>query len=380
MTEGGADDPPGDRRAAATSRRRRLFVVAIAVPTLGSSLGIDGGAIFQILAVEDLGLGPTAIGVGLALSTISIPFQIRAARTALGRAVPNLQLFFLSFAVLCWLLAGLVVFAAPGGTVAHTALAIAVVAEISLSVRYATAWQPLLGYTLTTRDRQRVNSWGRASGSVTMIAVVVLFGAVATDPRVAVLIGVGLVALLTFGGWPLMVTYAAEVMWPDVNLGFVAAAQVGGGVLAAVLWRPTTSRLRRRSRAAGGLLLAGALTFTVVPTPVDTLGAGVVVLALVAVAAASLATIGLGLLELTHLHTTAGTAVRRLTIFDVVASTSAQVGFLASGLLISLSADVTWTIDPYRLYLLAGAALLSVALARLPVMNGSSPGPGSTIG
>jgi hypothetical protein len=419
MTEGGADDPPGDRCAAATSRRRRLFVVAIAAPTLGSSLGIDGGAIFQILAVEDLGLGPTAIGVGLALSTISIPFQIRAARTALGRAVPSLQLFFLSFAVLCWLLAGLVVFATPGGTVAHTALAIAVVAEISLSVLYATAWQPLLGYTLTTRDRQRVNSWGRASGSLTTILVVVLFGAVATDPRAAVLIGVGLVALLlvavirplprpaeasvpvsgsasaaetepedsgaparsatpiliavgllTFGGWPLMVTYAAEVMWPDVNLGFVAAAQVGGGVLAAVLWRPTTSRLRRRCRAAGGLLLAGALTFTVIPTPVDTLGAGAVVLALVAVAAASLATIGLGLLELTHLHTTAGTAVRRLTIFDVVASTSAQVGFLASGLLISLSADVTWTIDPYRLYLLASAALLSVALTRLPVTIG----------
>jgi hypothetical protein len=102
-------------------------------------LGIDGGAIFQILAVEDLGLGPTAIGVGLALSTISIPFQIRAARTALSRSVPNLQLFLLSFAVLCWLLAGLVLFATLGGTIAHTALAIAVRAGISLSVLYATA-------------------------------------------------------------------------------------------------------------------------------------------------------------------------------------------------------------------------------------------------
>jgi hypothetical protein len=392
------DDPPGDRRTGVTSRRRRLFLVALAAPTLGSSLGIDGGAIFQILAVEDLGLGPTAIGIGLALSTISIPFQIRAARTPLARAVPNLQLVFLSFAVLCWLLAGLVLFATPGSTVAHTALAIAVVAEISLSVLYATAWQPLLGYSLTTRDRQRVNSWGRASGSVTMIAVVVFFGAVATDPRAVVLIGVGLVALLlvavirplprpeeasapasgsaspaetepedsaaparsttpiliaaallTFGGWPLMVTYAAEVMWPDVNLGFIAAAQVGGAVLAAVLWRPTTSRLRRRSRAAGGILLVCALTFTFVPSPVDTLGTGAVVLALLAIAAASLATIGLGLLELTHLHTTARTAVHRLTIFDVVASTSAQVGFLAAGLLISLSAGVTWTVDPYRL-------------------------------
>ena len=52
--------------------------------------------------------------------------------------------------------------------------------------------------------------------------------------------GRGRGALLTFGGWPLGVTYAAEVMWPDVNLGFIAATQVAGGVLAAVLWHPTT--------------------------------------------------------------------------------------------------------------------------------------------
>ncbi len=177
-----------------------------------------------------------------------------------------------------------------------------------------------------------------------------------------------------------MVTYAAEVMWPDVNLGAIAAAQVGGGVLAAMAWRPTTRRLRRRSRAAGALLLVCALAFTFVPSPVDTLGAGALVLAVVAIAAASLATTALSLLELTHLNTTAGTAVRRLTIFDVVASTSAQVGFLAAGLLISLSTSVTWAVDPYRISLVGSAALLSIALTRLPQRDGASPVTGSMAG
>lgn len=158
------------------------MAVILAVPTMGSAMGIDGGDIFQILAVEDLALGPTAIGVGLSLSIVSVPFQLWAARMPLQRATVDLQLFLGSVAVHCCLLATLVALAPPGGTWAHGALVLAVTAEIALSVLWATSWQPLLTYSVGAASRQRINSRGRAAGNVVMIATLLVFGAVGGDP------------------------------------------------------------------------------------------------------------------------------------------------------------------------------------------------------
>lgn len=40
----------------------RFVPMALTKPALAAALGIDGGAIFQILAVEDLGLSPFELG------------------------------------------------------------------------------------------------------------------------------------------------------------------------------------------------------------------------------------------------------------------------------------------------------------------------------
>jgi hypothetical protein len=48
---------------ALTGPVRHLVPLVLLGPVLGSALGIDGGAIFQIFATEDLGLSPTAIGI-----------------------------------------------------------------------------------------------------------------------------------------------------------------------------------------------------------------------------------------------------------------------------------------------------------------------------
>ena len=143
--------------------RWRLLVVALVVPSLGSGLGIDGGDLFQILAVENLGLDARTIGIGLGFCTLTVPVQLWAARLTLGRSRQRLVAFLVGDAVLCWILALLVVTATPGSGLATSALAVAVVAEISLSVLYATAWQPLLSLVLGAADRQRIMPKGGRS-------------------------------------------------------------------------------------------------------------------------------------------------------------------------------------------------------------------------
>jgi hypothetical protein len=71
------------------------------------------------------------------------------------------------------------------------------------------------------------------------------------------------------------------------------------------------------------------------------------------------------MLELAHQHSTTATSVRLLTVFDVVASTSMQLGLLAAGVLISASVTTSWPIDPYQLSMPVLPALRPVALVPL---------------
>ncbi len=398
--------------------RRRLLGVAVTVPTLGSTLGIDGGAIFQILAVQELGLGPAAIGVGLALSAASIPFQLAAARMPLARAVPNIRLFLAGFAAQILVVAALVAFAEPGGVWAHGALAVAVVAEIWLSVLWATSWQPFLSSAVDAPNRQWINSTGRAWGNLVMIGAVIVLGAAGGNARVAILVAVAAVALgltrtlapmvpqnrqgeetspdltkdataaegqpalgrylvaigiLAAGALPLVVTFAAKVMWPTANLGLIAAVEVAGAIVTSLLWRHTDTGLGRRARWGSVALVICVGGFLVLDAPVNTRAEQVTFVAATAGSMAAITVIRLAILELVHASLTDAHTVRALPVFDVVASTSAQIGFLAAGLLIAASETSDWLVDPYRLYLGVMAVLLAAAVARLrPITSVSS--------
>lgn len=80
------------RRAASDNPRgwwRRFLVLSLTVPSTASALGVDGGVIFQILAVEDPELSPAAIGTALGLGVVSIPLQLWAARMPLELPVAD---------------------------------------------------------------------------------------------------------------------------------------------------------------------------------------------------------------------------------------------------------------------------------------------------
>ena len=58
--------------------------------------------IFQILAVENLGLSPAAIGTAFGLGLISLPFQLLAGRIPLRLAKRNVQIFLVLAAIRLW--------------------------------------------------------------------------------------------------------------------------------------------------------------------------------------------------------------------------------------------------------------------------------------
>src|SRR5215213_2800753 len=97
-------------RAAPTTLRatRQFLPIILLMPTLKSAIGIDGGAVFQLLAIEDLRLSPTQIGVAFGLGVLSLPVQVWAARIPLSRARRNLRIFLILSAAQAWLLAALV--------------------------------------------------------------------------------------------------------------------------------------------------------------------------------------------------------------------------------------------------------------------------------
>jgi hypothetical protein len=385
------------------------------MPTLSSALGIDGGAIFQIVAVESLGLGPRAIGIAFGMGTLSIPVQLAAARLPLWRARRNLQIYLTLAAVQCGVLATLVALDVAGETIAMVALGVTVVAEINVSVMYAPAWQPLVRFALTAEDRQRVNSRGRAAGGLVVAATLVLFGAASDGVRSLLLAAIGGVALalaatvrrlpapsrpvqrrvesqaerrplprvmtsiyLALGltglaaTWPLFLVYTREVLWPTMNLGVLGTIQLGGSLVAAVTWRTTRADPTPRAVRASVVLVTATLALAAVRVPVTSRAEQVATVLAFATAAACTATIIMALLERAHHEIDNDTSVKAFTILDVVASSSLQVGLLVGGFLVSASSRrAGWLLDPYRIYVVIGAITVSVALAALA---GSRPG------
>ncbi len=400
---------------------RRFVPVTLAMPVLGSALGIDGGAIFQIFASDDLGLGPTAIGVAFGLGVLSVPVQIWAARMPLWRARRNLRTFLMAAAAQVWVLAVLVA-SGDGSGVAGLALAVTVVAEISLSVLYATAWQPLMSYTLSAVERQQLNTRVRAIGGGLVAVSVLVFAALGQTARVGFLTMVGLVAvwlavglrriaapdrpdlaaasaaslpdkhrvptpmrwiylvfaLVGLASWPLLLLYVHLVLWPTANLGVVGALQVSGTLAASLAWRPTDLDVTARARAGGVALVAAGAGLAGLRLPIETRAEMAAVLSLVVVAAAATTTIRIALLELAHRSIDESSSVRVFTLLDVVGSTSLQLGLFVGGLLVASSSDASnWVVDPYRIYLVAGALAALAAIVKLrPPRVSMCPGRG----
>lgn len=384
---------------------RRFLVVAAVVPSAASGLGVDGGVIFQILAVEELGLSPAAIGAALGLGVLSIPLQLWAARFTLAVAPRNLRLFLAFLAAGCWGLAALVAAAEPGDVLGVVALATTVLAEIAVSVLFATSLQPLMSRLLTTRDRQQVNSRGRALGGGILTLVVLAFGAAGTSGRVTILVVLGVAVsaallmlrqltapaaatpatdpslsteglpaittpLLVLAGfaaassWPLFPVYVAEVFRPEADLGIVGGIQTGAALAVAVLWRSTEQRLLPRATTAAHALLVGTVGFVLLPyfAGPDIVGPGSLVLLGLVVAARSM--LLMAMLELVHRTLSDRSAVRVLTLLDVVASTSLQAGLFVGGLLIGFSSATRWgEVDAYRLFVLVMAAATASVMA-----------------
>jgi hypothetical protein len=388
-------------------RRRRYLAIAILIPLLGAPLGVNGGAIFQIIAIENLGLDARQIGLAVGLGATSIPFQVWATRIPLRLAQRHLRLFVGVMAALCGLMAWLIHLPISASFVITTAIVIAVLAEVAVSILWATSWQPLLSTNIGHRFRQHLNAQARAAGNVLVIAVVTVVGWLGTAGRTAVLLVIGvtglallpavdhlgsppdtapagrahtqpagagdgrhLVLYVAFGlaavpAWPFFLTYSADAFWPTANLGLMGAALSAGSLATAVGWRPTEHRLVLRARTGTLLLLVCALLLVPIDRPVSGLAAGTLVLVIVAIAAGAATAVRMSLLEVAHRRSTAMTSVRLLTITDIVGSTAMQLGFLAAGHLIDVSAGSSWPVDPYQLSLIAGAGLLLLALGRL---------------
>lgn len=400
----GADIGSGSGR----SRRAVLAFVpgAVLLRTLLAAVGVDGGPIFQILAIENLGLTPRQLGIAFGVAIISVPIQIAAARIPLRRARRNSQLFFISLAIQCFILAGLVA-AGASGTMALVALVVTIVAEIGVSVLYAPSWQPLMSVSLSGKQRQRLNSqWSAVSRGV-LAAALVLFAGLDSTERAAFLGACGLLAALgalgmyalpkhgppehgppeqvarqdesdddartgrddyrkilvaesvvTLGALPLWLVYLATSLWPEANLGVVGAVQIIASLVALLTWRSTEGDLARRGRMGAVALVCGGLAAAALAGPVDSNIEIAVVYAVTVVITFSGTVISLVLLEELHRRTSLPASVRTFTMLDVASSTSLQVGLVAAGFLI-----VPTTTLPYRVFLL-GAALAGAETTR----------------
>ncbi len=377
---------------------RRYVPATILTPLIGASLGIDGGPIFQILAIENLGLSAAAIGVAFGLGIVSVPIQIAASRIPIERARRNVQLF-LSIAAAQALILAVLVGSGATGEFAALALGVTVTAEISVSVLFATGWQPLLADGVDTRARQRLNSvWPAVARGVLAIALV-LFAALDSDGRTVVLVVIAAFAVLTalglnsidspapappskaqrkrsttalapatrlvlvvfatinLGALPLWLVYLNQVLWPTANLGAIAAVQTIAAMAALLAWRSTDGDVTRRALLAATATLAGACSIVLLDGPISSDTQQALVVIATAVTAAGATTVRIAMLEAAHRVVTRANTVRAFTLLDVVASTSLQVGLLVSGLLITASADgVSWLTDPYRAFVVVTTA------------------------
>lgn len=398
---------------------RKFIPVTLSMPLFGAVLGIDGGPIFQILAIEDLGLSPRAIGLAFGFGVVSVPIQLYASNIPLHRARRNVQLFLVVAAAQAWLVA-LLVAAGVTGPLASTALAVTVTAEISVSVLFATAWQPLLSWSTDTTQRQRLNSTWPALARGLLAGLLVLFASLGGTGRAIFLTIVGAMALLcavglrrvadpprsttpdpptadrasrrtplsrrtrlilvvfaavNVGGLPLWLVYLNNVLWPSANLGVVAGVQTAAAMVALLAWRPTETDVTKRAAAAAILLLAAVAVLPFVPGPATTTSSRAIILAATAVIGATGTIVRVAMLEAAHRTVALANSVRAFTVLDVVASTSLQAGLLVSGFLVTASTSNTWPIDPYLCFVLAGSIATVIA-----VLAVQSPPRGQTAG
>jgi hypothetical protein len=395
---------------------RRFIALRVIAPLAALSIGVDGGEIFQILAIEELELQPRAIGIALGLGTLSIPLQLWAARIPLERARQNLRLHVAVLGLMAFITALLVALATPGSIVAGLALVIAVLAEISVSVLYATSWEPMVSYSLSAPDRQHILGFGRAMTGVALLVSVVAFGQMGQGGRVAFLIAVGLgclvlawslhllphprsdrdatpetdslstadarsrelrnlfiaLAATAFAGWPLLLTWVALVLWPTVNLGLLGAALAVGSIVTSLLWRDPGDNLFILLKTSAVAAAVCAVGIAVIPGPIDSTGWGMMLFGLIVVGSASRSLISIGLTELAHRRVNSHNSVRVMTMFDVVGSTSFQLGFFVAGFLIAASQDSSATFDPYQLGLIASGVMLVVAVSRIRPLSPQS--------
>jgi hypothetical protein len=378
----------------------------LTVPLLATAVGVDGSSMFQILATENLQLSPEMIGLAFGLGVVSIPFQLMAARIPLWRARRNLQIFLMVMVSLTVALAVLVAAEATGAPAA-LALAITVVAEIAVSVLYATSFQPLVAYGLDSTQRQRLGRIGRPLGSLIVATTVLVFAAVGPSWRAAMMMamaaaGVWTVtqlrhvsapprpadpedrdgadggrippemrrlyvcfALMGFGAWPLLLVYVHVVLWPSGNLGVIAALELAGGLLASVMWRPTTAGLLGRARGGALGVVAAALAVASLGAPVRATAAQAVLLVAVFATAYGLTVMRIALFEMAHRRVDEASSVRAFTVLDVIASSSVQLGLLVGGVLIGWSERSSWPVDPYRIYVVVSVAAAATMVVRL---------------
>ncbi len=381
--------------AAGRAPLRRFLPVMFATPLLGVSLGVDGGPIFQILAIENLGISAAALGTAFGLGILSLPLQMWAARFPVTVARRNTQRFLVAVAVQAAVVAALVGTETTGAA-ASLALGITILAEISVSVLFATSWQPLLAASLGSVDRQRLASVGSAASRLAVAGAVVLFAALNPAGRAGFLVVVALggvaaawvirtipeppdpaedrdrspggtqlssptrriltvLGLANFAALPLWLVYLADVLWPSANLGVVAGVQTLAGVAALLAWRSTDGDILPRAIAAIVVSAVVSLVIAVVPSADDTEWVGPVLIGATAMAGAATAITRMALLELAHRHVRAENSVRAFTLLDVVGSTSLQAGLFISGLLITVADDGDLPFDPYRAVLVVGA-------------------------
>ncbi len=397
------------------------------------AVGVDGHAIFQILALEELGLGPRAIGIALGLGTLSIPIQIWAARIPLHRARHNARLYLLAAGLMALATAALITWAEPGSWVAGLALVIAILAEISVSVLLATSWQPLISYCLTSGQRAFMLGPAGAVNGFVILGSTLLFGELNRTGRIGFLIAIALTAFavsrflavlppppdegevdqasnaatgiepeavghqstaVDYDGragihslyllipalglvqWPLLVTYAAFVLWPEGSLGLIGAALAAGPIVASLLWRDPGRHVVTVVKAGATVLAACTVAVVAIDGPITSGRAGVWLLTLIVVGTCARRFAGIGITELSHRRVDNSNSVRVMTMMDVIGSTSHQAGLFVAGFLIAASAvgrtplEPVTGLDPYQLWILATALLMMAASLRLRLRPG----------
>ena len=408
-TDSGPNPDQAETPDAAPTVARRLLLFGIIAPLIGLSIGVDGGDIFQILAIDNLDLDPRAIGIALGLGTLSIPIQIWAAKIPIERARSNVRLHLWIMGVMALIVAALIAFAEPGSPIVFLALVIAVLAEISVSVLMATSWQPVINYTLSTKQRQFLIGPGNALKGLALLLSVVIFGLLGQTGRALFMLVVGLVAIsigwslhvlppprsttglaavpakggvadfrsnvairnlfitlpaIAFAYWPLMLSYVALVLWPTVNLGILGASLALGGIIAAALWRDPGTSLIIVIKASAVVLAGCSVLIALIGRDVST-RTGIGLLAIITFGSAARSVMSIGIGELAQRRIDETNAVAVMTVFDVIASTSFQLGFFVAGFLVAASERSSSALNPYQLWLIVTALLLVTAILRL---------------